>query len=113
MPLLSLSQAARRWGVETDALRRDIREGRLLAHQDASGLWWVESHDRPTGSGPGHPEESAERGEARIARLQAQVETLRVELDAAKQRVEELQRLSGVRRGSPGGQRRWWEFWRR
>ena len=111
MPLLSLIQAARRWGVDTDALRREIREGRLRAHQDASGRWWVESNDRSTG-GASHPAGALERLEGRTA-LQAEVAALRAELHATKREVEELQRFSAVRGGSPGVQRRWWEFWRR
>ena len=112
MPLLSLSQAARRWGVDTDALRREIREGRLRAQQDSSGRWWVESNDRPTG-GASHPSEALERLEGRTADLQAEVAALRAELHARPREVEEPQRVSAVRSGSPGVQRRWWEFWRR
>ncbi len=115
MSLISLPQAARRWGIDTGTLRKEIREGRLPAHQDAAGQWWVDSSRQPVGGQNDitpMPDQVMRGLESRLADLSGEVAALRDEMAVRRGEIAELRRLLQDEGARPTGLRRWWWAWK-
>ena len=133
MERLTIAEAARRWHLSQDTIRRRIRRGELRAHRDPTpqGFTWVvdapettETTQAVEAATPASLGGSQVLGElintAQVMRelmttVQAQVSTQREELKSRRREVQELHVLLHQlqTKALPPPRQSWWRsFWR-
>ena len=111
MAILTIEQAARRWGVDQQAVQMELREGRLRGYRDTAGRWWIDTAEpssnaeqRPTGV----PVAEVRRLGTQIETMSAEIAELRQELEASKRSIAELkERLESPPPRAEGGSSHW------
>ena len=108
MPTISIAEAAARFNVSIDTIRRRVRSGALSAKRDARGQWWLEVPNAPPEPRPPSVGERLAVGIAAplqaggdpdvVTLLRDQIADLRARLDASEaERREEVARAASER----------------
>ena len=134
MEQVVIAEAAKRLGVAQDTIRRRIRKGDLVAHQETRPqgyIWLVElPEDNSTGDVEaeviGRNSETAEDGsrplldalhsqvegqQRLIESLESQILTYQQELGAKNEQIRELHVLLQQTQSALPAPRAWWRFW--
>jgi hypothetical protein len=80
---LTLKEAAYRWGVSVDTVRRRIRSGICNAHKDAQGRWFIsvqEANRLASANGPSASTDDSKRLEQVVAALTEELRARRLEV---------------------------------
>ena len=80
---LTLKEAANRWGVSVDTVRRRIRSGICNAYKDAQGRWLIsfqEANRLASANEPSASHEDSKRLEQAIAALTEELRARRLEV---------------------------------
>ena len=122
--MLTLLDAARRVGVTKGAVLKAIRRGKLSATKDGQGQWRIDpaeltrAYDLSPPPAPSPADTGAPDVRERMARAEAMVEVLDLQVGDLQRRLDEAERerreLQGKAlaliedRRSPSWWRRWW-----
>ena len=122
MQQVTITEAAKHWGVSPATVKRRLQRGEITGHQEArpQGFRWVVEvdTDQTNHQVTTHPSDGGSDGHstttdptALIAILQDRVHAQTEELTARRREISELHQLLAQQTALNAGRHPWWKFW--